>query len=181
MDKTTPWQTSSVGWPQGLMQRQSNQSSMVSIWKPLDEQETIISQWLRLNEIDKQTQERRVQALATWPWVKLHETKWAASKREYPVLWVTFDWITNLRKGDLKKLLSEHNGSEHGSVILCTQQKLTLHQGALYQGHIPTGETEKILWFFVPKAHWRAALSGCHRDTGHQGQQQTQFLLQDCF
>ena len=37
-DETTPWQMSWVGW-QGSMLRQSNQSTMVSIWKLLDEQE----------------------------------------------------------------------------------------------------------------------------------------------
>ena len=30
-------------------------------------------------------------------------------------------------------------------------------------------------------AHWVAAMNGCHRDAGHQGQQQTLYLLQDWF
>ena len=31
------------------------------------------------------------------------------------------------------------------------------------------------------KHTWIEALNGCHRDAGHQGQQQMHFLLQDCF
>ena len=133
------------------------------------------------DEVDKQTQERAVQALAPWPWVELHLNDWAAAHREDPVLQVTLDWIADQKKGDPKKLFSEHTESEEGSVVLCTQQKLTLHQGALYQWHTTTGEIEEILWFVVHKVHWIAALNGCHRDTGHQGWQQMQFLLQDCF
>ena len=31
------------------------------------------------------------------------------------------------------------------------------------------GENEDLLLFVVPKAHWNAALNGCHQDAGHQG------------
>ena len=43
------------------------------------------------NKIDKQTQEREVRALATWPWIELHVTDWVAAQREDPVLQVTLD------------------------------------------------------------------------------------------
>ena len=46
---------------------------------------------------------------------------------------------------------------------------------------MPMGEVEEILQFVIPKAHQITALIGCHRDAGHQGCQQTQFLLQDHF
>ena len=35
--------------------------------------------------------------------------------------------------------------------------------------------------FVVPMAHRVAAMNGCHRDVGHQGQWQTLSLLQDWF
>ena len=124
------------------------------------------------DEMDKQTQERAVKALATWPQVELHVTDRVGAQRGDPALWVTLDWIADQRKGDLKKLLSEHAGSEEGSAVLCTSQKLTLHEGALYQWHTPMGEIEEILWFFVPKVHQIAALNRCHRDVGHPGHQQ---------
>ena len=56
-----------------------------------------------------------------------------------------------------------------------------VYQGALYYHHTPTGKLEDVLWFIVPKAHWVAAMNGCHHDAGHQGQQQTLFLLHDQF
>ena len=43
------------------------------------------------------------------------------------------------------------------------------------------GENEDLLLFVVPKVHWVAALTGCHRDTGHQGHDHTLSLLQECF
>ena len=38
-----------------------------------------------------------------------------------------------------------------------------------------------MLLFVVPKAHWIAALNGCHRDAGHQGHDHTLSLLQEHF
>ena len=72
------------------------------------------------DEIDKQTQERAVQASATQPRVNLHVMDWVAAQREDPVLWITLDWITDQKKGNLKKLLSKHAGSEEGCTILHT-------------------------------------------------------------
>ena len=54
-------------------------------------------------------------------------------------------------------------------------------QNALYLHSTPKGENEDLLLFMVPKAHWTAALNGCHRDAGHQGHDHTLSLLQECF
>ena len=97
------------------------------------------------DEIDKQTKERAVGALATWPRIELHVMDWVAAQREDPVLQITLNWITDQKKGNLKKLLSKHAGSEEGCMIFCTQQKLTIHQGALYQWHMPPGKSGEIL------------------------------------
>ena len=56
-----------------------------------------------------------------------------------------------------------------------------IHQKALYLHSTPNGENEDLLLFVVPKAHWVAALNGCHRDAGHQGCDHTLSLLQECF
>ena len=42
---------------------------------------------------------------------------------------------------------------------------------------MPKSKTEDLLLFVVPKAHWDATLSGCHRDAGHQGHDHTLSLL----
>ena len=127
-----------------------------------------------------QTQERAVWTLATWPRVKILVMDWVTAQREDPVLQITLDWITDQNKENLMQLLSEHAGSEEGCMIFHTWHKLTIHQGALYQWHMSMGEIEEILQFVIPKVHQIAALNGCHRGAGHQGQQQMQFLLQDC-
>ena len=46
---------------------------------------------------------------------------------------------------------------------------------------MPKGENEDLLLFVVPKAHWTAALNGCHWDAGHQGHDCTLSLLQEHF
>ena len=59
---------------------------------------------------------------------------------------------------------------EEGMTILRERKKFTLHQGALYHHHTLARELEEALWFVVPMAHRVAAMNGCHRDVGHQGQ-----------
>ena len=60
-------------------------------------------------------------------------------------------------------------------------QNFTSLQGALYLHSTPNGEDEDLLLFIVPRAHQTAALNGCHWDAGHQGQDCTLSLLQECF
>ena len=54
-------------------------------------------------------------------------------------------------------------------------------QGILYLCSTPKGEDEDLLLFVVPKTHQMATLNGCHHDVGHQGQDHTLSLLQECF
>ena len=54
-------------------------------------------------------------------------------------------------------------------------------QDALYLHSMSKGENEDLLVFVVPKAHWTAALNGCHQDAGHQGCECTLSLLQEHF
>ena len=46
------------------------------------------------------------------------------------------------------------------------------YQGALYHCHTLVGELEEVLQFIVPTANQVAAMNGCHRGAGHQGQQE---------
>ena len=60
--------------------------------------------------------------------------------------------------------------TEEGMAILRERKKFTLHQGTLYHHHTPVRELEEALQFVVPMAHRVAAMNGCYRDAGHQGQ-----------
>ena len=91
------------------------------------------------------------------------------------------EWISSHKVQDLKHLLSEHTATEDGMAIPRERKKFTLHQGALYHCHTLAGELEEALQFVVPTAHRVAAMHGCYRDVGHQGQWQTLSLLQDWF
>ena len=54
-------------------------------------------------------------------------------------------------------------------------------QNTLFLCSTPKGENEDLLLFVVLKAHQVAALNWCHWDAGHQGQDHTLSLLQECF
>ena len=113
--------------------------------------------------------------------IQMPITDWAEAQREDPVLSAVLDWIEAQKKTDLKTLLGEHAPGEEGQLILQNQQNFTIHQKALYLCSMPKGESEDLLLFVVPKAHWIAALNGCNRDAGQQGHDHTLSLLQECF
>ena len=65
--------------------------------------------------------------------------------------------------------------------ILWEWKKFMLHQGTLYHCHTLTRELKEVMQLIVPTAHHVVAMNGCHKDAGHQGQQQTLSLLQNQF
>ena len=125
-----------------------------------------------------------VQGTAILAWaanVDLHVTDWVTTQQEDPILKTAIEWISSQKVQDLKHLLDNNINAEEGKTILWELKKLTLYQGALYHCHTPAGELEEVLWFMVPKAHWVAAMNGCHKDAEHQAQQWTLCLLHDQF
>ena len=60
-------------------------------------------------------------------------------------------------------------------------QNFMVLQDALYLCSMPKGENEDLLLFMMLKVHWTATLNGCHQDVGHQGQDHTLSLLEECF
>ena len=81
-------------------------------------------------------------------------------------------WISGWKVQNLKYLLWDDANTEEGKTILWEWKKLMLYQETLYHCHTPIGEFEEVLWFVVPTAH---------QDAGHQGQEQTLYLLHDQF
>ena len=113
--------------------------------------------------------------------VQMHVTDWPEGQREDPMLSAVLDWLKAQKKTDLKALLAAHASSKEGQLILQNWQNFIIHQGALYLHSMPKDETEDLLLFVVPKAHWLATLNGCHRDAGHQGHDHTLSLLWEYF
>ena len=58
---------------------------------------------------------------------------------------------------------------------------LVLSKGLLYISTMPKGEVEGVLAFLVPTSQCTAVLNGVHHNAGHQGQQRTLVLAQECF
>ena len=110
----------------------------------------------------------------------MHVTIWTAVPREDPELDAVLHWL-EAKKIDLRTLLGEHASSEEGQILWRNCQNFMVLQDALYLCSMPKGENEDLLLFIVPKAHWTAALDGCHQDAGHQGRDCTLSLLQECF
>ena len=93
--------------------------------------------------------------------VEMHVTSWVTAQREDPVLDTVLHWLKS-KKTDLRTLLGEHASSEEGQMAWRNHQNFTLLQDALYLCSTPKRENEGLLLFIVPKAHWTAALNGCH-------------------
>ena len=113
--------------------------------------------------------------------INLHVTDWVATKQEDPILKIVMEWISTHKVHNLKHLLRDHATTEECMAILKEWKKFTLHQGTLYHCCTLAGGLEEVMWFIVPMAHRVVAMNRCHRDTGHQGQQQILSLQQDQF
>ena len=113
--------------------------------------------------------------------VEMHITNWAAAQKEDPELNAVLHWLETRKKADLKTLLRECIMSEDCQMVWRNCQNFTSLQGTLYSCSTPKGEDEDLLLFIVPRAHWIAALNGCHWDVGHQGHDHTLSLLQEHF
>ena len=70
---------------------------------------------------------------------------------------------------------------EEGHAPFCMHNSLVLSKGLLYVSTTPKEEVEGVLAFLVPTGQCRVALNGVHHDAGHQGQQRTLALAQECF
>ena len=77
--------------------------------------------------------------------------------------------------------MGEHSDSEEGKALFCARNNFIMKKGMLYVNIMPKGETEGLLAFMFPSAHQCAALNGVHQDAGHQGQQRTLAIAQECF
>ena len=111
----------------------------------------------------------------------MHVTDWAAAQKEDPELNAVLHWLETRKKADLRTLLGECIMSKDGWMVWRNCQNFTSLQGTLYLCSTPKGEDKDLLLFIVPRAHWIAALNGCHRDAGHQGHDHTLSLLQEHF
>ena len=130
-------------------------------------------------EIHKQVWETAVQARAAHACVNIQVTDWVATQQKDPILTTVIEWISEWKVQDLKHLQGDALNTEEGKAVLQQRKKLTLYQRALYHCHTLAGDLEEVLWFVVPIVHQVATMNGCHQDAGHQGQQQTLYLLQD--
>ena len=125
--------------------------------------------------------EQEVWVTTGWIQVEMHITNWAAAQKEDPELNAVLHWLETKKKAVLKTLLGECIMSKDGLMVWRNCQNFTSLQGTLYLCSTPKGEDEDLLLFIVPRAHWIAALNGCHRDAGHQGYDHTLSLLQEHF
>ena len=149
-----------------------------------ERREVLISQPLRA-EGDRLDNEARTHALKLAP---MHVTDWEEAQHEDVLLAACHKWLSmkknvTLQKRDtlLKQCMSEHLTSEEGKALYRVRNNLTMKKGLMYVNIMPKGETERLLAFIVPSAHRHTTLNGVHRDAGHQGQQRTLALTEECF
>ena len=130
---------------------------------------------------NKQLLEQEVRVATGRALVEMHVTDWAEAQKEDPELDAVLQWLGSKKKANLRMLLGECIMSKEGWMVWRNCQNFTSLQGTLYLCSTPKGEDEDLLLFMVPKAHWTAALNGCHWDAGHQACNHTLSLLQEHF
>ena len=146
--------------------------------------EVLISRSLRA-ECDCLDNEAQARALK---WAPKHITNWEEAQCEDALLAACHKWLSKKRsvipqKRDalLKECMKEHSTSEEGKALYHVRNNLTLRKWLMYVNITPRGETEGLLALVVPTAHRGTALNGVHQDAGHQGQQRTLALAEECF
>ena len=99
----------------------------------------------------------------------MHVTNWEEAQGEDMLLATCCKWMSTKKdvppqKRDalLKTCMGKHSDSEEGKALFCIRNSFTMKKGMLYVNITPKGETEGLLAFVVPSAHWRTALNGVH-------------------
>ena len=118
----------------------------------------------------------------------MHVVDWEQAQEVDVALAACHKWL-HLRKGMppsrrdtlLKECLGAEAKTEQGKMFFRICNSLILNKGLMYVNTTPKGETEGVLAFIIPAAHCCMVLNRVHRDTRHQGQQQTLALTQERF
>ena len=155
---------------------------MESPWDQQEEQMVMTQWWLKLRKryISKSRKLPSKLQLPIHLWTYMWLIGWPLNGR-IQYFKAMIDWIPNQKVQDLKHLFGDDTNTERRMAILWEQKKLMLYQGALNHCHTPADKLGEVMWFIFSVAHQVAAMNGCHRDAGHQGQQQTLYLWQDWF
>ena len=138
-----------------------------------------------LEEHEHLSQEARVQVAKL---ELMHIVDWEQAQEADVALAVCHKWL-HLRKGMppsrrdtlLKECLEAEAETEQGKMFFRIRNSLILSRGLMYVNTTPKDKTEGVLAFIIPAAQCHMVLNGVHRDTGHQGQQQTLALAQERF
>ena len=128
--------------------------------------------------------EVKVQAAELAP---MHVVNWEDTQEADMVLAAGRKWLkahkdtpTKKRDALLKKYLGSLADMEEGCTLFHICNSLVLSKGLLYISTTPKGELEGVL-ALVPSNQHTMALNSVHHDAGHQGQQSTLVLAQECF
>ena len=81
----------------------------------------------------------------------------------------------------LRKYLGSQADTKEGCALFRVCDSLVLSKGLLYISTTPKGGLAGVLAFLVPSSQCTMALNDIHHDAGHQGQQRTLALVQECF
>ena len=115
------------------------------------------------------------------PKEEMHVINWLKAQNEDPVIRGAIEWMQSGKEKSLKHHLGTLASTPEGLGFISRQKSLVLVNSKLYLKCKLKGEAETTIVFIIPKAHRRKTIDGCHRDTGHQGQNRTASLLLERF
>ena len=113
----------------------------------------------------------------------LTNVDWVEAQRRDPVIPAIINWIKRPR-GDKRTLAEYLTGvaSEYEKCFYAARQKeFTVQDNFLYLQATPTNSQDSVPVFVVPTNDRQAAIDGCHRSAGHQGQDHTLSLMKERF
>ena len=108
---------------------------------------------------------------------------WVEAQRRHLVIPTVIDWI-KWPHGDRQTLAEYLAGvaSEYEKRFYAARQKeFTIQDNLLYLRATPTNSQDPVPVFIVPTRDRQAAINGCHRSTGHQGQNRMLSLMKEHF
>ena len=103
-------------------------------------------------------------------WHSMHVTNWGEAQGEDALVAACQKWMHTRKDVDsaqkgmhfLRDVWVNTLNQRRVKQCSTSRNSFTMKNGVLYVNTMPKGETEGLLAFVVPSAHWQAALNGVH-------------------
>ena len=113
----------------------------------------------------------------------LADSHWVIAQQNEPAIKLTYQWLKRPKNDHrtLGEFLQGRVPRQEQRLYAARQKDFVEKRGMVYLRTTPSRSQEEVLVFVVPTHKRRAAIDGCHRFAGHQGQDRTVSLIRERF